>query len=272
MYPEVFSAKNIFKDNSFHLKLFDASVANYFELNNPIRFNNFCYSIRELLREKIESESPDDLIKKTTWYLKKETIPTKADKIRYYILKGLNDENIPDEIKDILNDCLDDYRKLNDILNKYTHINNKSFGIEFGDGDKWFRKSIKLLNTFIELIDKVKEEIQQSLKEEIQEDIEEKLFMAIPSEIDELSTHSSIDEVTDIEFDIENMNHELITIQGTCSVGVELVYGSDSDRRNDSGTEFSENYPMKFKIFININNLDDREYDFSRIDTSKFYE
>jgi hypothetical protein len=162
MYPEVFKAKELFSDNEFHLNLFNATVANYFELNNPIRFNNFCYSIRELLREKLDMEAPDEEILKTYWYIDNERHkPTRADKIRYYIAKGLTDKTMPEGSKEELAEVLEDHKELLNVLNKYTHITDKSYGIELFEGDKWFRRVLKLLIGFINAINDLESNIKE---------------------------------------------------------------------------------------------------------------
>ena len=133
MYPEVFKAKNFFKTNDFQNKLYDCVIANYFDLNNPIRFNNFAYSIRELLREKFDYEAPDEQIKLCTWYSpllennEEKNKPTRSDKVRYYLAAGLNDSQlqllqVENDIKSIQNK----YLKTVNTLSKYTHINEKN--------------------------------------------------------------------------------------------------------------------------------------------------
>ena len=272
MYPEVFKTKEIFKNNEFHSKLFDASVANYFELNNPIRFNNFCYSIRELIREKLDQESPDSEVIKSVWYIQnKDGKPYRSDKIRYYITKGISNENLPEGFLNNLKDVQSEFTKLMGIMNKYTHINSDSFGIELFDGDKWFRNVLKILVSFVNLLNELEKKIQDQLLDKIYEDIQQKLFDELPNEIDVLSTHSSIDEIDNVNIEIESMDSEYIYISGECDVGVELQYGSESDNRGDENTAYGTSYPMDFKIVIEINNLEEREYELGEIDTSSFY-
>jgi hypothetical protein len=269
---KVNSARDIFKNDMFLLKLFDSAIRNYRDAENPIRFNNFCYAIRELIREKLAIEAPDGRIIKCVWYDTTKEKPTRADRIRYYIVKGLIDDNIPDTIVDKLNDVLDNYKELIDILNKYTHISRGTLGINDEDGLKWFNNVIDLLIDFIKLIDNLRDNVKTKLIDVIKTDIEQELFENLPDEVDLLSTHSSIDEITDIEIEIEEMDYEFVQVKGMCDVGIDLQWGSSSDIENDYGAEGSVNYPMSFTVTIEINDLSRREYSLGEIDTSSYYE
>lgn len=270
MYPEVFKTREIFADSDFFAKLFDACIANYFDLNNPIRFNNFAYSIRELLREKLDLEAPDSFVKDCLWFKESEKI-TRGDRIRYLMGKGLTDNVIHPPVLKKMYQAKKRLLNQYEILNKYTHINEKSFGIDNVEGDKKFRQLLDSLTTCFELIADVEESIKNDLIDSIRDDIESQLYDQLPSEIDSLSTHTGIESVDGVKIEIEKIDSQNIAIIGSCSVNVELQYGSDSDCRNDLGGYDSDSYPMKFRIDVSASNLAEREYILSEIDTSSFY-
>lgn len=273
MYQEVFEARKIFAKNEFHSKLFDATIANYFELNNPIRFNNFCYSIRELIREKLDSEASDDLIRECEWYKPQpdNKIPRK-DKVRYYIAKGFSDSVIPSNVLIELYKAISKLLYQYKILNKYTHITESSFGIDLHDGDKLFRDILKAITNCFVLIEQVKSSIENEIIDKIQSDIDDKLRDEIPDEIDILSSHSSVEEVTDVDISIRHIGSCVFTVHGNCNVGVDLQWGSCSDMRNGDGGEFSTSFPMSFQIEVSTSDLNARTYYLDEIDTSSFHE
>lgn len=269
MYQEVFSAQDLFRENDFHLRLFDASVANYFDLNNPIRFNNFSYSLRELLREKLSFESPDIEVRSCSWFDKKEKV-SNADRVRFYLAKGLTDDVID---VDLLKSIYQARKKLLDYharLSKYTHITKESFGIDLGNGDKIFRETINAIIECFGLINEVRQSIEKKLTDDIAEELDSELMGEIPSELDALSTHTRVDCVEDVKFKITGIGSKFIEIEGTCSVGVELQYGSDSE--NSEEDLLSDSYPMQFKATISTSNLSKKEFELGEIDTSSFYE
>lgn len=107
------------------------------------------------------------------------------------------------------------------------------------------------------------------------EDFELKLHVAFnndfPDELDSLSTHTRIEEVSDIFISDITVRKNAIEVKGAGTVEVGLNYGSDSDRCNDDSEDtLTDSYPFEFEVILNdkheiieIVNL--------RIDTSSFY-
>jgi hypothetical protein len=60
--------KTYLNNDDFLVKLFDAVRANFYSLTNPIRLNNFAYSMRELLRLFFEQNAPVDEIERCSWF------------------------------------------------------------------------------------------------------------------------------------------------------------------------------------------------------------
>jgi hypothetical protein len=92
------------------------------------------------------------------------------------------------------------------------------------------------------------------VRKEIEFDGLENLLMdelsVIPDEIDQLSTHSTIESVSDISIDKILINEDEIHINGDCWITVELQYGSNSDSENDDGLNFSDNYQLFFELIV----------------------
>lgn len=98
----------------------------------------------------------------------------------------------------------------------------------------------------------------------------------MPSELDSLSTHTSIDEVIDIEIDeIAIRERGDIFITGDGVVVVTLQWGSDSDERNGDGTKMGDSYPFRFSgtfRFGENGSLRLEELTELDIDTASYYE
>jgi hypothetical protein len=96
------------------------------------------------------------------------------------------------------------------------------------------------------------------------------LMENFPSELDEISTHTQIEEVSDVSVSSIVLGPSTTEIRGTALVGVQLVYGSESDRENDSGAEMDDSFPFQFSLTLN----EDREIgevEELTVDTSDFY-
>lgn len=105
--------------------------------------------------------------------------------------------------------------------------------------------------------------------EDIERKIEDQLMNDLPSELDALSTHTAIDEVSDVEVTTAQLTPGKISLAGHCNVGVTLQYGSNSDVDGGEGHVSSDSFPAEFELEMNgdlvIQSLE------ITIDTSSFY-
>jgi hypothetical protein len=92
-----------------------------------------------------------------------------------------------------------------------------------------------------------------------------------PGPLDELSTHTLVDEVDDIQVNSLDIGFEGISVEGEGTVHVELNYGSESDRESGLGASSFDSFPFKFAVRLNgeLQPLDEPEVS---IDVSNFYE
>jgi Holliday junction resolvase len=89
-----------------------------------------------------------------------------------------------------------------------------------------------------------------------------------PTELDELSSGTQIEDVTDIEFELVDIRRSSIHVRGQASAEVELNYSGCSER---DGLTVSDSFPLSFDLeldrnlrIITVNEL--------HVDTSAFYE
>jgi hypothetical protein len=103
--------------------------------------------------------------------------------------------------------------------------------------------------------------------------VRQTLWENIPDEVDLLSTHSTVEEVDDIEFTITNICSDRLFIEGTGSLGCDLQWGSNSDMKSGEGAQEWINLPMDFKGELPISNMKDgKEFEFTvNVDDSKWY-
>lgn len=93
----------------------------------------------------------------------------------------------------------------------------------------------------------------------------------LPAELDSLSTHTLVENVSDVLITSVTVRRNSVTISGEGTVEVELSYGSAGDAARGDGGSFSDSYPFEFNVVLNpvleiveILRLD--------VDTSSFYE
>lgn len=96
-----------------------------------------------------------------------------------------------------------------------------------------------------------------------------------PDDLIELSTHTRLEEITDIDIDEIIIEGKEIFIKGDGVVEIELQYGSDGDQAIGDGFSTYDNYPFTFEMTLEYddnNKLKIANVDELEVDTSSFYE
>lgn len=106
--------------------------------------------------------------------------------------------------------------------------------------------------------------------EDINEKIRDYLINDFPSDLDCLSSHTMIEDVSDVDISKIHVSHDGINIIGTCSIDVSLQYDSESDQKNDDGVISSDSFPATFDITFDFEmNIEAANIN---VDTSEFFE
>lgn len=247
-------------ETDFEKELFDAVIKN---LNSPnkLSFNNFSYSLRELIRNYLSRIAPDDEIKNSCWYEevkndKGNVIITRKQRMGFAVHKWLSPEFVKDELCMDTTDAIKNLLKDIDELNKYTHISEETFGIE--DAVKTM-ESFDVLNDLLEFFMHIKEcrtTVVNHIIKYIENELSNQFSIETFNEIDILSTHSKIDgyEIQkytfDNYYDYGDLEELKFVVEG--EVTAILQYGSDFDVKRDDGYEAKMNFPFKanMKAFL----------------------
>ena len=100
--------------------------------------------------------------------------------------------------------------------------------------------------------------------------IEDDMRNNMPSELDTLSTHTYIEEVSDINILSEEIKSNIAEVQGVGTVSVELQYGSDRDQCRGDGMTDGMRFDFEFQIKVDITKNVVLRSKYS-INTEKFY-
>ena len=91
----------------------------------------------------------------------------------------------------------------------------------------------------------------------------------IPSELDVLSTHTTIDSIDVNDIISAEIKQNEIILSGEATINVDLQDGSDSDQERGDGLLSSDSFPMQFTLILDENlNITDAEY---KINTHEWY-
>lgn len=265
--------------DSFETELLNASLSNLKDAGNPLRYNNFAYSIRELSRHILSRLAPDDEIKECSWYKpqynanKKEVI-TRNQRIRYSICGGLKMSLIETQLGlsdiDKVVDCL--VATIND-LSKYTHIEPAVFNLSDKDVKEKVSVVIETFNKFFKSIEDTRNGLLNELGSEINQRLIEEAIYNTNNEIEILSTHSSVDYFFVRSIEVKSLTSKQCSIRCIGNVSVRLQYGSDGDQRRDDGYVTNMKFPFSATMDADIrDNINDFEFNNIQlyVDTGSF--
>lgn len=244
-------------NTSFEKELCIAAFDNL-KVVNKLRFNNFAYSIRELSRHILYRLAPDKDIKLCTWYKPSKNkngdiVISRADRINYAIHGGFDNNvlaamGLKSSIEQARKTMLDSI----DALNKYTHVNENTFDVPESEVETLVDKVIGSFNGFVDVMTNIRRKVISHLENEINHEILITTLYETYSEIDILSTHSSIENyyIDSILVDDITSQDVSFTINGT--VDVRLQYGSDGDQRRDDGYVTNMSFPFRADVSAEI--------------------
>ena len=244
--------ENYLKSN-FEMSLFRASLKNLTHKDNPLRFNNFSCSMRELYRHVLNRLSPDDQVKKCDWFKPildengNPKKPTRRQKIIYSIRGGLNDEYTKDKLKIVIDKLLSEILESYDLLSKYTHVNEATFNISDEEVNEFSSNVLNCLLEIFSLISDTRHVIFSQLHQHVSNELTSTIISETRSEIDILSQDSYIEGVEIYGFEVLGIDSENIYFAGNGNISASLNYG-----KGDDATEIVDDFDFDFQCFSSV--------------------
>lgn len=241
----------------FEQELCEAAFDNL-QTKSKLRSNNFAYSIRELSRHILHRLSPSDDVQRCSWYKptkneKGEIVITRADRINYAIYGGF-DNNALSTMG--LNGYIDNARKnllaSIDSLSKYTHINKDTFDVSDSETSELVNNVIGSFNGFVDCMNDIRQQVVACLEAEINQEILSATIYETYSDIDILSTHSSIENYCIDSITVDDITSQEVVLKVSGSVDVRLQYGSDGDQRRGDGYVTNMDIPYEASVSADI--------------------
>ncbi|AMM93855.1 hypothetical protein UP17_16365 [Peribacillus simplex] len=277
MFNIIVNSINKKLETDFELNLHGAALKVLEDDDNPIRFNSFAFSFRELTRHIFKRLAPDEKVLKCQWYkneIDKANGITRVQRMLYAIKGGLSDEFIQEELELDINVITKNLKKAIDSLNKYTHIEEATFNTHSQPGNDMVYKSLDSLNEFLETIENVRNEIILAYELRISDLIDEAVSSDVIQEIDIIATHYWVDGTYVDNISVVSIDDSIISVLVSGSIDVEHQYGSDGDFSRGVGARIESSYPIKVTIPIDVKYPLDFSIDANdvKVDNSKFFE
>lgn len=272
--------------DDFSRKVLAGSLGASWDSANPIRANLFAAGLRELVTYVLHSLAPDELVKACGWYqdqrprreadAKKrgaayQDRPTRIDRMVYATQGGLSDDFLEKIGLDVDADHKT-LREMVDELSKYTHMRPGSLV----EGDQavsaFMEAAIHAVLRFHKAIETVRSAVIDLVSENINEEADAKLTETIVQELDELSTHTTVEEVVADEIRVTVLGPREIEFYVKGTVYVQLNYGSSSDFRRGDGASMSDKYPFSVRMGAAMSDFIPYALEAVSVDNSSFYE
>ncbi len=230
--------------------ILNAAVDLFVSSDNPLRTNLFACAIRELFRIVLAELAPDATVKKCCWFecdSNARSGVTRKDRMRFAVQGGLPLEFVAGELNLDVEGELKLALQLINALNKYTHVSSKTFNVAQDDGKQIFADSMETLDDLFSLIETLRDSVRRQLHDALTQEVSGALYENVYDALDELSTHTSVDETQVEDFWVVEIGSDLLRLEGEGTVGVQLQYGSNSDLKKDIGVVTGDSFPFSFK-------------------------
>lgn len=264
-------------DNGFEKRLFQAAFANLKDQTNPLRFNNFSYATRELVRHILARHAPDKEVLECSWY-KEETGKkngiSRRQRLYYAVQGGLSDEYVAQDLGIDISTVHTALRDALDNLSKHTHIEEATFDISDAEIQLFVDETLSAIVGLFKVI----EEYHNSLISELWKHLDNSVVNAALCEtilsIDELSSHHSIEEVYTDKVIITGIDSHFVRFEAHGTISCELQWGSNSDLRRGDGAILDESFPFCCELWSPVDDPQNVQTDENavRVDTSSWWD
>jgi hypothetical protein len=234
-------------------KIFDAAVLGFDSEDNPLRLNNFAFAMRELGRIWLEHLAPKDQVRQCAWFvqnteLREKDGVTRAQRAKFAVQGPLHDDFVRDTLNIDVDTTVKEYTKLIDRLSSFGHDIEKSFGLPPEEAECEAMDALDTFDRLATLITERHESLLSEAADAARDALADELFGQVQSELDILSTHSTVDGVHLESLTITSLDSNRILFEGEGSVDVRLQYGSNADVARDDGAVSHDSYPLDCKF------------------------
>lgn len=240
----------------FERRLFQAAFDNLADHSNVLRFNNFAYATRELVRHVLLRHASDDEVRACSWY----TNETQRDggishrqRVFYAVQGSLRDEYVSDtlslDVKSVhiaLRDALDN-------LNKHTHIEEETFAVCDEAVEQFVNETLAAILEFFRAIETNRSALLSALLEKIDKSVINAVLSETILSIDELAAHHLIEEVYTGNVAIVSIDSHSIRFETTGTIACQLQWESNSDLRNGDGVVMDQSFPFLCELWSPTN-------------------
>lgn len=213
---------------------------------NPVRLHMFASTVRELFSYTLHSLAPDEEVKACTWFERDPNTDklTRRQRLMYAIQGGLDPDFVSDTLLLEIDDMCAGVIRAIDELSRFTHVRPDTLVTDAAEIAAHGERTLFALADFVDDMSDCRAAIASALEAHVHDAVFEAVSAETLPELDEISSHYSIEEHYVDDIVIIRINSEWIYMDVKGSVSVGLQWGSNSDIRNDMGAVAEETFPF----------------------------
>lgn len=218
--------------------------------SNPIRGNLAASALREIVGHILHTLAPDEEVLRCNWYEQAPNTrnPTRRQRAKYIVQAGLQDEFVQETLGIEVKENIQPLLEAMDVLNKATHVRAETIVHQSGDIRAMMYDVLSGVYSLMNAAEASREQIKRAIADKMHHAVLQNLISEYIQELDEISTHTSVDDHYIDYVEVSKMGPTHIEYLVFGQVEVELQYGSDSDVQNDIGFRMADSYPYSAKI------------------------
>lgn len=242
---------------------------------NPLRLNFFSTAMRMLFEHMMDSLAPCEKVVRCSWFKaeRKDGTPTRAQRVLYAIQGGFSSEFVNEQLGVDPQPLAKGLRAAIDKLSRQIHGRENTISKDIAEQDALAEAILDAMTAFLDAVRETRDEVLLPIAAALDSAAVDALMFETIQEIDELSSHYSLDEVNVENTVVHDIGPEKITYRSIGTVAVTLQWGSNSDLRRGDGAELDESFPFQCDIIVPLEypwDLDSAET-VAGVDTSEWW-
>jgi hypothetical protein len=212
---------------------------------NPLRGNFLASGLREAIGHVLHSLAPDKEVRACIWFVQAKDTPTvtRQQRANYIVKAGLLDDFVSNTLKIDAREYTKPLIEIMDGLNKATHVRPDTILTKGTEIRQMVRDVLLGIDQLLQAAADSRDAVKVAVADVMHEAVFERLVSEAIQELDELSTHTTVDGHQIDEVTVTKMDSIEISYRVTGEVEVELQYGSNSDVDSDIGYRKDDSYP-----------------------------
>ncbi|MBB3871665.1 hypothetical protein [Brevundimonas mediterranea] len=245
------------------------------DAKNPIRGNLLGAACREALTHLLHVMAPDREVRACQWFVQAEDTETvtRAQRADYIARGGLSSTYVEKTLGLSRKEYVRPLNRAIALLNKLTHVKPDTVVDKHKPVVALAQDIFEAMGTLLDAADDCRKAVAEALREAIDEQVMDRMISETIAELDELSTHTFIDEIQVEDISVVEIGPEQIHLEVEGVVYVTLQYGSGSDVRRGDGATMDDSYP--FEATVIVSSIDPEKFEEvrePRVDNRSFYE